>query len=106
VRLMLPAHVAEKTTLALVVLVGVTVYFALPQPVGGAEGVTEDHVPAKASTVVVGDGDVGLGVAVGFFGRRSQPAVSAQARTHAAAADVNLIQSLYRPVLHKTAEGI
>jgi 4-hydroxy-tetrahydrodipicolinate synthase len=90
---------------ALVALVGVTVYFALPQPVGGVEGVTEDHVPAKASTVVVGDGDVGLGVAVGFCERRLQPAVSAQARTHAAAADANLIQSLVSVSLAQNCRG-
>jgi len=38
----------------------VTVYFRLPHPVGGVDAVIEAHVPANASTVVVGVvGDVG-----------------------------------------------
>ena len=49
VTVMLPAHVAVKVTFALDVVVGVTVYFRLPHPVGGVDGVIEAQVPANAS---------------------------------------------------------
>ena len=62
VTLMLLAQVAVNVTLALDEAVGVTVYLKLPQPVAGVDGVSEDHVPANASTVVVGVvGVVGVG---------------------------------------------
>jgi hypothetical protein len=49
-----------KVTFALEAVVGVTVYFRLPHPVGGVDDVIEAQVPANASTVVVGVvGDVG-----------------------------------------------
>src|SRR5436309_11347822 len=71
VTVMLLAHVAVNVTLALVVPVGVTVYFRLPHPVAGVEAVTDCHVPAKSSADVVGVGVVGvLGF---FFDKRSQP---------------------------------
>src|SRR6185436_1016529 len=80
VTVMLPAHVAVNDTFAVDVPVGVTVYFRLPQPVGGVDGVTEVQEPANASTVVVGVGlgDVGLPV-LSFLFSKSQPVVSAHA---------------------------
>src|SRR5689334_3673371 len=79
VTLMLLAQVAEKLTLALLVVVGVTVYLKLPHPVGGVLAVTDCHVPAKES--IDADGVVGVGV-VGavvlfLFENRSQPALRA-----------------------------
>jgi len=84
---MLVAHVAVNETLALVVVVGVTVYFRLPQPVAGVDAVTDCQVPANASMETVGVPGVGLvGVVVlVLLENMSQPAVVAQARTNATA---------------------
>jgi 3-oxoacyl-[acyl-carrier protein] reductase len=57
---MFPAHVPVNVTFALVVLTGATVYFTLPQPVGGVEAVADDHEPAKTSMLTAGLGEVGL----------------------------------------------
>jgi hypothetical protein len=95
---MLPAHVAVNDTFAVVVPVGVTVYFRLPQPVGGVDGVIEVQAPANASTEVVGVGLVGdAGVSVlSFFYSKSQPVVSAHASAKAAAAARSFIDPAYR----------
>jgi hypothetical protein len=84
--------VPTKLTAALVVLVGVTVYCTLPQPVAGVDAVTEFHVPANALRDTVGaDGDVGL-VLVELplpvrFDSTSQPAANVQARSSPAMVD-------------------
>src|SRR5687768_1447153 len=88
---MLPAHVPLNVTFALVVVVGVIVYFRLPQPVAGFAVPSEDHVPANASIDVVGPvGPVGfevssLSLSLPPRKGRSQPAENRHARTHAAA---------------------
>ena len=77
---MLPAQVAVNVTFALVAVVGVTVYFRLPHPVAGVDGVTEAHVPANASTEVASGGRRVGEVGLSFLVRRSQPVVSAHAQ--------------------------
>src|SRR5689334_18510285 len=85
VTVMLPAQVAVKETLALVEVVGVTVYLRLPHPVAGVEAVTDCQVPANWSSDAPGVGDVGVEVAsLVLLVNKSQPAVMAQARTSAA----------------------
>jgi hypothetical protein len=93
VTVMLPAHVAVNETLALDEVVGVTVYFRLPHPVGGVDAVTDDHVPAKASMLV---DPVGLVGDLSFFDSRSQPVVSAQDSTKRAAVVRSFIDLPYR----------
>jgi hypothetical protein len=88
---MLPAHVAVNVTFALVAVVGVIVYFRFPHPVAGFDTLIDDHVPANASSEVVGlVGLVGLPVSslsLSFPPRkgRSHPAEKRDARRHAAA---------------------
>src|SRR5919112_3391288 len=87
VTLMLPPQVPEKVTFAVDVLSGITVYFTLPHPVAGVDGVTDDHVPANTSMLTDGDGAVGDSEPSPFLSRfnRSHPAVSSEARTNAVA---------------------
>jgi hypothetical protein len=87
---MLLAHVAVNVTAALVVVVGVTVYLTLPQPLAGVDAVEEDQVPANASIDVDPDGlvgDVVVSESLSFlpvrFERTSQPAVRTQASSSA-----------------------
>jgi hypothetical protein len=86
---MLLAQVAVNDTFAVVVVVGVTVYLKLPQPVAGALAVTDCQVPAnefsEAVVVVVVVGLVGV-VAVSFlFWNMLQPVAIRQATPSAAA---------------------
>jgi hypothetical protein len=88
ITLMLPAQVAENVTFAADVVVGVTVYFRFPQPVGGVEGLIDVHVPANASRVAVELlGDVGVLDEPSFFlpPSRSHPAVRAHANARVTA---------------------
>ena len=78
---MFPAHVAENVTLALDGVVGITVYFRLPHPVAGVDGVTDVHVPANASSDAPGDGEVGVEVVLSFLFRRSHPVINTAAAT-------------------------
>src|SRR5262252_8204651 len=81
VTVMFAAQVAVNVTFALDVLTGVTVYFRLPQPVGGVDALTDCQVPANASIDVVGVvGEVGVEVEdVSFLVNKSQPAASIHA---------------------------
>src|SRR5436190_4982653 len=87
VTVMLLAHVAVNDTLAALVVVGVTVYLRLPQPVWGVLAATDCQVPAKASIETVGVVDVGLvgAVVLSFFANMSQLVVMAQASMKATA---------------------
>src|SRR3954454_10425588 len=86
VTVMLLAQVAVNETLALDEVVGVTVYFTLPQPVGVVEALTDVQVPANASSETVGVvGDVGVvdesdEVSLFLPGSRSQPAADIERR--------------------------
>jgi hypothetical protein len=90
--LMLLAQVAVNVTLALLVPVGVTVYFKFPQPLAEMVGVADCQVPANASMGTLGpDGVVGdVGVVdvedelVLLDDRKSHPAASPHASTMAA----------------------
>src|SRR5258707_8862453 len=96
VTVMLPAHVPAKVTFALDAAVGVTVYFTLPHPVGGVDGVIEAHVPANASSDVAGPvGEVGEDDGL-FFVKRAHAGVSAHASAKAAAAARSFIDPPYR----------
>lgn len=73
VTVMLPAHVAVNDTFALDAVVGVTVYFRLPHPVGGVDALADVHVPANASIEAVGAvGPVGVSSASSFSLRLSR----------------------------------
>src|SRR5689334_9201192 len=75
--------------LALVAVVGVTVYLTLPHPVAGFETVIDDHVPANASSEAPGVvGLVGLSVlslSLPPRNGRSQPAATRHASRQMAA---------------------
>src|SRR5256885_8533419 len=97
---MLPPHVAANVTFALVAVSGITVYLRLPHPVGGADAVTDDHVPANASMLTVGVGDVGEESSFLFLDSRSQPVDTIAARTNAAAREMDL-----RIMASRTGQG-
>jgi hypothetical protein len=64
---MFPAHVPVNVTAALDDVVGVTVYFTLPQPAGGVDAVTDDQVPANAWSEVPELGEVGVELSPSFL---------------------------------------
>src|ERR1044072_5867153 len=84
------ARVAVNGAVALVDVVGLTVYFRLPQPVGGVLADTDCHVPANDSIAPGGVGEVGASV-LSFLVRRSQPAAASVQAARSAAAKVDFM---------------